>query len=78
MRKIERVEFNWSTAKGSPERIAWLKANHDKPITADEYVAHIKSLPHNHLYAAACRRPKQAIRDYEYLKQRFGFFGGTK
>lgn len=77
MKQITLTQFDWSTAKGSPERIAWLKANHDKPITVEEYIEHIKSLPHDHLYAARCRRPGKAILDYNYLKQRFGFFGGA-
>lgn len=78
MKSIELTEFNWDTALGSPERIAWLKDNHDKPITEDQYIEHIKALPHNHLHAARCRTPARARKDYNYLKARFGFFGGTK
>lgn len=73
---IERTEFNWDTALGSRERIEWLKANHDKPITEDEYVQHIKSLPHDHKKAARCRSASKNRGDYKYLKLRFGFFGG--
>lgn len=66
--------FIWATAQGSPERVAWLKENYNKPVTEDEYVEHIKSLPHDHLYAAACRTPKRNRKQYQRLKDKFGFF----
>jgi hypothetical protein len=77
MKKIERAEFNWDTAFGSAERVAWLKENHNKPVTEDEYVEHIKSLPHDHPKASRCRGPSRNRKDYQYLKARFGFFGGS-
>lgn len=75
MKKIERVEFNWDTTLGSPERAAWLKENHDKPITLEQYIEHEKSLPHNHTKASRCR--SNAKKRYFYMKARFGFFGGS-
>lgn len=66
--------FIWDTAHGSAERIGWLKENHNKPVTEDEYVEAIKSLPHDHLYAAKCRAPAHNRRNYRHLKERFGFF----
>lgn len=66
--------FIWATAFGSPERVAWLKENYNKPVTEDEYVEHIKQLPHNHPKAANCRNPGNNRRDYKYLVERFGFF----
>lgn len=73
---IKRVEFDWDSAFGSPERIAWLKKNHNKSVTEAEYIEHVKSLPHNHKGASHCRG--QAKRDYHYLKHRFGFFDGGR
>lgn len=66
--------FIWATAFGSPQRIAWLKENYNKPVTEDEYVEHIKSLPHDHKKASRCRTPSHNRKDYQYLKDRFGFF----
>lgn len=70
----ELATFEWATAQGSPERIAWLKENYDKPITVDEYVEFVKALPHNHPKASRCRQPSKNRHNYEYLKERFGFF----
>lgn len=78
MKKITCVEFNWDTAFGSPQRVAWLKENHDKPITEDQYIEHTSSLAHDHPKASKCRRPGKNRHDYHYMKARFGFFGGTK
>ena len=66
--------FYWSTATGSPERIAWLKANYDKPITEQEYIDAVRSFPHNHRRASKCRTPSRNRKDYFYLKHTFGFF----
>lgn len=66
--------FVWATAQGSPERVAWLKENYNKPVTEDEYVEHIKSLPHDHPKAAHCRAPSYNRRQYQRLKDTFGFF----
>lgn len=66
--------FVWATAQGSPERIVWLKENYNKPVTEDEYVEHIKSLPHDHPYAANCRTPSGNRRQYRRMKADFGFF----
>lgn len=66
--------FVWATAQGSPQRIAWLKENYNKPVTEDEYVEAIKQLPHDHLYAARCRQPSKNRRQYQRLKDTFGFF----
>lgn len=66
--------FIWADAKGSAERIAWLKENYNKPVTEDEYVAAIKSLPHDHPKASRCRTPSGNRSNYQYLKERFGFF----
>lgn len=66
--------FIWETALGSPERVAWLKENYNKPITEDEYVDHIKTLPHDHPKAARCRQPAKNRKNYQHLKAKFGFF----
>lgn len=66
--------FIWATAKGSPERIAWLQANYNKPVTQEEYTQAVKALPHNHRRANKCRTPSRCRSDYEYLKITFGFF----
>lgn len=71
---MENATFIWATALGSPERIAWLKENYNKPVTEDEYFEHIKQLPHNHPKAARCRAPGNNRRDYRNLKNKFGFF----
>lgn len=69
-----KATFIWATAHGSKERIAWLKENYNKPVTEDEYVEHIKTLPHDHPKAANCRNPGNNRRDYRNLKTKFGFF----
>lgn len=66
--------FVWATAKGSQERIEWLKENYNKPITEDEYIEFEKSLPHNHPHAADCRTPSKARKRYNHLKDIYGFF----
>lgn len=66
--------FIWATAVGSDERIKWLKANYNKPVTEDEYVLHIKKMVHAHPKAARCRTPSRNRKDYNYLKSTFGFF----
>jgi len=66
--------FVWQTAFGSKERVDWLVANYQKPITEDQYVQHIKELPHDHPKAANCRNPARNRREYKYLKEHFGFF----
>ena len=74
MKKIEPAIFNWSTAKGSTERIEWLRENYNKPITEAEYIQHEKELPHKHFKAARCRSTSTAKNRYAWLKARFGFF----
>lgn len=66
--------FLWATAKGSQERIEWLKENYNKPITEAEYIQHEKDLPHNHRHASKCRTPSHAKSRYYHLKNVYGFF----
>lgn len=71
---MEQPVFIWATALGCKERVDWLKANYNKPVTEDEYIEHIKSLPHDHPKAANCRNPSNNRRKYRNLKAKFGFF----
>lgn len=70
----EQAVFIWATALGSQQRIEWLKANYKSPITEEQYLAHIKELPHDHPKASRCRGNNRNRRDYHNLKDKFGFF----
>jgi hypothetical protein len=70
--------FDWNEAKDkhAPQWCEWLKANHDKPVTLEEYLGARakmrKSDTRQHLadiYSVAKSR-----NNYVNLKTKFGFF----
>ena len=70
--------FDWEqcSKQHRPAHVAWLKANHDKPVTAVEYAEAYKEL------RASDNRPNNARRystaklkgSYRNLRETFGFF----
>ena len=73
-----KKEFDWEqcSQKHQPAHVAWLKANHDKPIKEAEYLEAYKNLrtsddrPHNaRRYATAKLKGS-----YRRLHDDFGFF----
>ena len=48
----------------------WLRANYDKPITEEEFVAFFKQTSHS----AKHRSPSYARGSYKQLRNNFGFF----
>jgi hypothetical protein len=70
--------FDWEqcSKQHRPAHVAWLKANHDKPVTAVEYAEAYKEL------RASDNRPNNARRysaaklkgSYHNLRKTFGFF----
>jgi len=70
--------FDWEqcSRQHQPAHVAWLKANHDKPVTAGEYAEAYKEL------RASDNRPNNARRystaklkgSYRNLRETFGFF----
>jgi hypothetical protein len=70
--------FDWEqcSKQHRPAHVAWLKANHDKPVTAEEYAEAYKEL------RASDNRPNNARRystaklkaSYRSLRETFGFF----
>lgn len=62
-------QFDWEEAatRNSPEKLAWLKENHNKPITVDEYVAAMKAIRQER------NSPSHLRNNYRRL-QTFGFF----
>lgn len=80
MKPILFRPFNFETAHGSKERVEWLRANHDKPVTEEEYIAALQSwkLPnmgrkHNKHYNSSAGKYQ-----YKRLKRVYGFFGGIQ
>jgi hypothetical protein len=70
--------FDWGHAATihQLEWLDWLKANHNKPITVEEYVAAYRSrrATDPRPYNAKRYYHKTIIKQYENLKAKFGFF----
>jgi hypothetical protein len=75
---IAMKTFDWAHAAtlNTPDWLAWLKANHDKPITCDEFVAAYcaRRDTDSRPYKAKRYYVKRLVRSYEKLKSDFGFF----
>lgn len=82
--------FDWEQLKrtASPERYAFYAANWSKPLTEEEFVQGIKALPRPGAGTPKPegeggkrrwqgRSPGRARKDYQWLKQEFGFFTGV-
>jgi hypothetical protein len=78
LNKLVMKTFDWDEAatRHSPQWIAWLKENHNKPVTLEEYLnarAEIRKTdtrPHlADIYSVAKSR-----HSYINLKTKFGFF----
>lgn len=50
--------------------------NHNKPVTEDEFVAFVTSMPKRELHNSKTRSPSKARQDYRRLVERYGFFPG--
>jgi hypothetical protein len=60
----------------SPQKQEWIKANHDKPITEDEYILVMQKLRKYATHPKASQRySRSAARSaYRSLKNNYGFF----
>lgn len=65
-------QWDWEKAKecNRPEKLEYLKANHNKPITLDEYMAEMKR------QKPTKNQPSHIEKEYKRLKNSFGFFAG--
>jgi hypothetical protein len=70
--------FDWDYAATiyTPDWVAWLKANQDKPVTCEEYIAAYCARRDTdpRPYKAKRYYVKNLVRSYERLKINFGFF----
>lgn len=73
MSKYEK--WSWAESKRrNPEMATFLKTVHDQAISEDEYAKQYMEMPSHELRTSE----KKPRRQYNYLKTRFGFFGGTE
>ena len=68
--------FDFTKSPSCPERIAWLKENHKKPITEKEF---LEAWQHLRQFSKAkqnshANSPSAARQHYKRLKNNFGFF----
>lgn len=74
------AEFDWEEAKSyhSPEVYAFLLDNHDKLLSEDEFVADYMAIPKiSKAGNLVVRHNRSARHQFNRLKNKFGFFGGT-
>jgi hypothetical protein len=75
---MEYPTFDWDNAekKYRPEHVAWMRENHNKPITEEEFVAYRKSLRASDTRGSKAKRYSTArLRgQYRRLKEKYGFF----
>lgn len=73
--------FDWNIAEKSsrPDHFAWLKENHERPVTLDEYITFRRSLrPTDNRKHRARRYGKSALTSqFNNLREQFGFFPPT-
>ena len=66
--------FNFETSKHSPEKTQWLRENHNKKITVEEFLVEWIKLKHTTTRGRRNGLPSHAKSVYKQLVKNFGFF----
>ncbi len=75
---MKQFDFNhpdFARSNGT-ERQAFYLANHDKPVTLEQFIAVVASWPKRPLHNSKARSASAARHDYKRLVNNFGFFPG--
>lgn len=71
--------FIWEDAmkQHSDATVQWLKDNYMKKLSLEEFSKAYVALPHDHPHPGRCKSPNKLRRQYNHLRDRFGFFTGV-